>query len=62
MLPSGNDSAHCLAEYFGALLKQQAEEREETERKELQVQREELLRQREIEEAIIFREEEREKE
>jgi hypothetical protein len=25
MLPSGNDSAHCLAEYFGGLLKLEAE-------------------------------------
>ena len=29
MLPSGNDSAHQLAEYFGGLLKKEAEELEE---------------------------------
>ena len=29
MLPSGNDAAHCLAEYFGGLLKKNAEELEE---------------------------------
>lgn len=62
MLPSGNDSAHCLAEYFGGILKQQAEEQEEQERKDLQIQREELLKQREIEEAIIYREDEAQKE
>ena len=28
MLPSGNDAAHCLAEYFGGLLKKDAEEKE----------------------------------
>ena len=28
MLPSGNDAAHQLAEYFGDLLKKDAEERE----------------------------------
>ena len=36
MLPSGNDAAHLLAEYFGGLLKKDAEEREEKERKEEQ--------------------------
>lgn len=36
MLPSGNDAAHLLAEYFGGLLKKDAEEREERERKEEQ--------------------------
>jgi hypothetical protein len=34
MLPSGNDSAHLLAEWFGAKLKKESEEREERERKE----------------------------
>jgi D-alanyl-D-alanine carboxypeptidase (penicillin-binding protein 5/6) len=34
MLPSGNDAAHCLAEYFGGLLKKEAQEIEEKERKE----------------------------
>ena len=34
MLPSGNDAAHLLAEHFGGLLKKDAEEREERERKE----------------------------
>lgn len=33
MLPSGNDAAHCLAEYFGTLLKQEAHDIEEKERK-----------------------------
>jgi len=28
MLPSGNDAAHCLAEYFGGLLEQQALKKE----------------------------------
>jgi hypothetical protein len=28
MLPSGNDAAHALAEYFGAILKKESEERE----------------------------------
>jgi D-alanyl-D-alanine carboxypeptidase len=28
LLPSGNDAAHCLAEYFGGLLKKDAEEQE----------------------------------
>lgn len=62
MLPSGNDSAHCLAEYFGGILKQQAEEQEEQEKIEHQKEREELLRQKEIEDAIIFREDELQKE
>jgi len=44
MLPSGNDSAHLLAEHFGALLKKESEEREEKERKE------ELIRIKEEEE------------
>lgn len=26
MLPSGNDAAHCLGEYFGGLLKKEQEE------------------------------------
>lgn len=34
MLPSGNDSAHQLAEYFGGLLKKEAEQIEEKEQKE----------------------------
>ena len=34
MLPSGNDAAHCLAEYFGGLLKKEAHEIEEKEKKE----------------------------
>jgi len=34
MLPSGNDAAHCLAEYFGAMLKKEAEDIEERERRE----------------------------
>ena len=29
MLPSGNDAAHSLAEYFGALLKKDKDEQEE---------------------------------
>jgi D-alanyl-D-alanine carboxypeptidase len=29
MLPSGNDAAICFAEYFGGLLKKEAEEIEE---------------------------------
>lgn len=62
MLPSGNDAAHCLAEYFGGILKQQAEEKEEKEKAEMQAQREELLRQRDIEDAIILREDELQKE
>ena len=44
MLPSGNDAAHCLAEYFGNILRQQAEEREEKEKAEVAKQREDLLR------------------
>ena len=28
MLPSGNDAAHALAEYFGAILKKESDERE----------------------------------
>ena len=28
MLPSGNDAAHCLAEYFGGILKKESEDRE----------------------------------
>ena len=36
MLPSGNDSAHQLAEFFGSQLKQEAEERYEKEGKELE--------------------------
>lgn len=62
MLPSGNDSAHCLAEYFGGILKQQAEEKEEKEKAEVQKQREDLLRQKDLEEQIIFREDELQKE
>ena len=38
MLPSGNDAAHCLAEYFGGLLKKEAHEIEEKERKEREKQ------------------------
>ena len=41
MLPSGNDAAHQLAEYFGGLLKKDAEEKEaemEKERKEREKQ------------------------
>jgi len=34
MLPSGNDSAHQLAEFFGAKLKAEAEEIEEKQEKE----------------------------
>jgi D-alanyl-D-alanine carboxypeptidase len=33
MLPSGNDAAHCLAEYFGGMLKKEAQDIEEKERK-----------------------------
>jgi D-alanyl-D-alanine carboxypeptidase len=33
MLPSGNDAAHCLAEYFGGMLKKEAHDIEEKERK-----------------------------
>lgn len=36
MLPSGNDSAHQLAEFFGSKLKKEAEERYEKEGKELE--------------------------
>jgi|VirMetMinimDraft_7_1064189.scaffolds.fasta_scaffold276360_2 D-alanyl-D-alanine carboxypeptidase len=36
MLPSGNDAAHQLAEYFGGLLKAEAEEIEEKMEKEQQ--------------------------
>jgi D-alanyl-D-alanine carboxypeptidase (penicillin-binding protein 5/6) len=36
MLPSGNDSAHQLAEFFGTKLKKEAEERYEKEGKELE--------------------------
>lgn len=28
MLPSGNDAAHQLAEYFGTILKKESDERE----------------------------------
>ena len=34
MLPSGNDAALCLAEYFGGLLKKDAHQQEEIIRKE----------------------------
>jgi len=34
MLPSGNDAAHCLAEYFGGKLKALAEENEKKEQAE----------------------------
>ena len=34
MLPSGNDAAHCLAEYFGAKLKVIADENEKQEKAE----------------------------
>lgn len=34
LLPSGNDAAHQLAEYFGTRLKKEAEERHEKEQKE----------------------------
>ena len=34
MLPSGNDAAHTLAEYFGELLQNEAKETEEKMRKE----------------------------
>jgi D-alanyl-D-alanine carboxypeptidase len=34
MLPSGNDAAHTLAEYFGAILKKESDEREAEYRKE----------------------------
>ena len=36
MLPSGNDAAHCLAEWFGGKLKKEAEERHDKEQKELE--------------------------
>ena len=36
MLPSGNDAAHCLAEYFGGKLKAIAEENEKKEKAEEQ--------------------------
>jgi len=32
MLPSGNDAAHQLAEYFGDLLKKDSEERDKNSR------------------------------
>jgi len=38
MLPSGNDAAHALAEYFGGLLKKEAHEIEEKEKKEREKQ------------------------
>lgn len=41
MLPSGNDAAHCLAEYFGRLLKKEAQEIEEKERKDKERQKKE---------------------
>lgn len=45
MLPSGNDAAHCLAEYFGGLLKDEATQIEEKEKKdELQRIKEEEVR------------------
>lgn len=28
MLPSGNDAAHALAEFFGGILKKESDERE----------------------------------
>jgi hypothetical protein len=31
MLPSGNDAAHCLAEYFGGILKKEYDLREKEE-------------------------------
>lgn len=34
MLPSGNDAAHALAEYFGAILKKESDEREAKAKKE----------------------------
>ncbi len=34
MLPSGNDAAHCLAEYFGGLLKKAQEEKDKKEKEE----------------------------
>jgi D-alanyl-D-alanine carboxypeptidase len=34
MLPSGNDAAHCLAEFFGGLLQKEAKEIEDREKKE----------------------------
>jgi hypothetical protein len=34
MLPSGNDAAHTLAEYFGGILKKESEDRELEYRKE----------------------------
>lgn len=34
MLPSGNDAAHALAEYFGGILKKECEDREAEYRKE----------------------------
>ena len=30
MLPSGNDAAHCLAEYFGEMLKEEQDEKEKS--------------------------------
>ena len=36
MLPSGNDAAHCLAEYFGGKLKAIVEEKEKKEKAEEQ--------------------------
>lgn len=42
MLPSGNDAAHQLAEYFGGILKKESDEREVVRLKELkEKQREE---------------------
>jgi hypothetical protein len=38
MLPSGNDAALCLAEYFGGLLKKEAHDIEDKERKEREKQ------------------------
>jgi hypothetical protein len=34
MLPSGNDAAHTLADYFGQILKKESDEREAEFRKE----------------------------
>lgn len=50
MLPSGNDAAHCLAEYFGAILKKDAEEREEKDKKE-EAERQKVEEDRKVEEA-----------
>jgi D-alanyl-D-alanine carboxypeptidase len=45
MLPSGNDAAHCLAEYFGTKLKAIAEENEKKEKAE---EAERLKREKEL--------------